>query len=120
MSQDALVKTLFVLGIAALAWQGYQWTWLPVPIAGSYELRRPGQFAEDKAPLHLVEQVDKRDFRYLPPAPQKPALLRFKTPYHGSAYVDGLRTAFFHASTQGGCSVLTLGDRVLTKLTCRV
>ena len=110
---------LALVGTLSMLWQVYSWTWKPMPIAGHYDLREPGEFADARAGQHTVEQLDDpREFRYTPPAPDRPALLRFTHTFGGRVYVDGKAMGTFSADHGRGCRTLRVLKRNLTATGC--
>lgn len=111
---------LVVFIVTLLARELYTISWRPPEIAGSYERRLPGEFLQDKSKQYLVERVDRGEFRMTPPAPEKPALIRFVGSKHAKVYVDGLCQGMLRLRRIAQCDVLDLGGGVvLTRETCK-
>lgn len=120
MSDTRGIVALGLVAVGSMLWQVYSWTWRPRDLAGTYEHRRPGEFADERAPQHLVEALpDPREYRHIPPAPQPPALLRFRHPTAGTVYVDGRPVGNFTVRRSGNCDYLRLPDgHDLTRAGC--
>lgn len=109
---------LMVASVALLAHQYYNDTWrAAIETAGQYERRSPGEFAKDSDKYSIVSlKSNWREFQFLPPAPQKPGLIKFTNPTRGTLYIDGLPAAEVYVGVHGGCDVIRIGADVYTKV----
>lgn len=103
------------IAVGALLVQLYQGAWVAPDIAGPYEPRLPGEFADvSKTEKFNVEKISSTEYRLIPPAPEKPVLLRFTAGKGGQMFIDGVPAGGFTTTITGGCRTLRLGDLVLT------
>lgn len=110
--------SLVAASVALLAYQYYSETWrAAIETAGQYERRSPGEFPKDTDKYSIVSlKSNWREFQFLPPAPQKPGLIKFSNPHSGTLYIDGLPYAEVRVGSHGGCDVVRIGGDIYTKV----
>lgn len=107
------------IAVGALLVQIYQSAWIAPDLAGMYEPRLPGEFADvSKTEKFHIEKITNTEFRLIPPAPDKPLLLRFTAAKGGKVYIDSADAGDFTTDIMGGCRIVRVGDLVITAVGC--
>lgn len=110
--------TISVIAAALMIYETYALTWKAVLRPGTYEARRPGEFSKDKKQYIVNTLPDKREFQFIPPAPESAGLIRFTSPRAGLLYIDGLPKAPVYACEKGGCFTMRIDATVFTLSGC--
>lgn len=107
------------IAVGALLVQLYHAAWVAPDLTGDWEPRLPGEFSDvSKKERFSVEKMSDTEFRLIPPAPDKPILLRFTAGKGGKVFIDGAAGGTFSTTITQGCRTLKLGDLTLTHAGC--
>lgn len=109
-----------VLAAGLMIHEMYSMTWKARIAVGTYELRRPGEFAKDQKQYVVSALSDPREFKFLPPAPEPAGLIKFTSPHHGKLYIDGESVGKVYAGDKAGCHILRIECATFTLSGCPV